>query len=361
MALTESVDVGPSPVVELASGVDALYLSGRAELSAALFEALDERRAAAAEAEAPVPIVLADEEFGVEPRAFGRYKYRLVHRHGLVGVTSSEKLPTLRVQPRAEFLHAVGPSAVLDFFDRVGEFLAGGPVQWGLSRLDLFCDVQGWTLTGDDRHRFVCRGQARATHEVGEAFTGFEFGKRSSKTLCARIYDKTHQVERKGLDWWPKVWGERYDTKRPVLRVEFEIGRQGLKEFGVATPTQGLDAAARLWASASEDWLSYRSPAADSTKSRWPVSPQWTAVQSVSLRSDAVGLDRVRSGRRQGELRRMVPATVGYLATIGAIVGTPDARSTLAAMAQLISDDEHRRKVPFDDRVAERVAARTYQ
>lgn len=348
-------------VIELASGVDALYLSGRAELSPSLFEVLAERKAAAQEADAPVPLELAGEEFGVEQGSFGRYRYRLVHQHGLVGVTESERLPSLRIQPRAEFLHAVGPREVLRFFEGIGECLAGGPVIWGLSRLDLFCDVQGWSLVGDDRHRFVCRGQSRVTREENGDFTGFEFGQRSSGTICARIYDKTLQVKKEGLDWWPKVWGERFDAERQVLRVEFEIGRKGLGEYLVDTPAEGLDAAPRLWASVSSDWLSYRVPNADGTKSRWPVAPEWAGVQSASLRSDAVGLDRVRAGKRQGELRKILPQLVGYLASTGAIVGTPDLASTLGAVRQLVSDDEIRRSVRFPDRIADRVTARAYQ
>lgn len=131
-------------VWELCSGVDALYLSGRAELSEALFEVLEERRTTAELAEEPVPLSLAGSEFFVEPRSFGKYRFRLVHPSGLVGVTASDHLPSLRVQPRAEFLHGVGPLAALDFFNDVGEYLAGGRVEWSLSRLDLFTDVQGW-------------------------------------------------------------------------------------------------------------------------------------------------------------------------------------------------------------------------
>lgn len=348
-------------LTELASGVDALYLSGHAELSSALFETLEERRLVAVSTEAPAALVVAGEEFGVEPRAFGRYRYRMVHEHGLVGVTTSERLPSFRVQPRAEFLHAVGPAEALRFFEGVGESLAGGQVTWGLSRLDLFCDLQGWRLEGDDRHRFVCRGQARATHEEGEAFTGFEFGRRSTKTVCARIYDKSLQVERKGLDWWPKVWGERYDKDQPVLRVEFELGRQGLVEYQVDSPTDGLESAPRLWASVSTDWLSYRTPSSDGTKARWPIAPEWEAVQQVTLRSDAIGSDRVRAGRRQGELRTLIPHLVGYLASAGAIIGTPDLASTLGAVRSLIADDEIRRQRSFPSRIAERVAQRAYQ
>jgi hypothetical protein len=348
-------------VRELASGIDALYLSGRTEFSDALFDMLEDRRQAATETDSPAAMRIAGEDFGVEPRSFGKYRYRLVHHSGLIGVTASEHLPSLRVQPRAEFLHAVGPRATLDFFSGIGEYLSGGrPVSWTLSRLDLFCDLQGWELRGDDRHRFVCRGMTRTTHEQSEEFTGFEFGKRSSKTVCARIYDKTKQISDKGLDWWPQMWGDRFNSAEPVVRIEFEVGRQGLVEFGIRTPHEGIEAAPRLWASVTADWLSYRTRTADRTKSRWPVAPEWTDVQGASLAADAIGLERVRSGRRQGELRKLLPHLVGYLASTGAIIGTDDLPSTLGAVRSLVASDEIRRGVDFSDRIAERAAARTY-
>lgn len=347
---------------ELASGIDALYLSGRTTFSESLFEMLEERRQAAAEANGPVPLRIAGEEFRVEARALGKYRYRLVHHAGLIGVTDSEHLPSVSVQPSAEFLHAVGPRQTLEFFAMVGEYLSGGrPVSWTLSRLDLFCDVQGWDLNGDDRHRFLTRGKARTTFEDSEEFTGFAFGKRSTHTVCARIYDKTKQIEQKGIDWWPSVWGDRYVQGQQVLRIEFEIGRKGLVEFGVQTPHEGIEAASRLWASVTTDWLSYRTPTDDGTRSRWPVTPEWTDVQRASLRSDAIGLERVRAGRRQGELRKLLPQLVGYLASTGAIIGTPDLPSTLGAVRSLVAADEIRRGVDFCARVAERGEAKAYQ
>ena len=57
-----------------------------------------------------------------------------------------------------------GPAEVVAWVDRVAGELVG-PVRWGVSRLDLFSDWQGWTLTGDDRRRFVCRATERKTYE----------------------------------------------------------------------------------------------------------------------------------------------------------------------------------------------------
>ena len=188
-----------SPVRELCSGVDALYLSGRAELSPLLFEVLEEHRSDAEESDGPVALSLAGEEFWVEPRAFGKYRYRLTHPGGLVGVTASEHLPALRVQPRAEFIHGAGPEVALEFFAGVGEYLAGGPVSWSLSRLDLFCDVQGWDLEGDDRRRFVCRADRRDLHEHGDCFGGFEFGRRTTKTVPGSMTSPARSTTRASI------------------------------------------------------------------------------------------------------------------------------------------------------------------
>jgi len=346
------LDQTPVVLRELASGVDALYLSGRAVLSKLLLEDLEALRHRAEEESQPMPLRLAGEEFEVEPRSFGRYRFRLNHPAGLVGVTGSEHLPALRVQPRAEFLHGAGPEGVLSFFTEVAECLVGGPVDWSLSRLDLFCDVQGWDLVGDDRHRFVCRAQRRDLHEHGEQFGGFEFGRRSTKTICARIYDKTRQVEEKGLDWWPAIWGRSFDPSRPVLRIEAEIGRAGLTEFRVHSPEDGLAAAPDIWAHVTEQWLSYRVPTADDTKSRWPVAPEWREVQQASLRQGAAGVDRVRALARKGELRTLTPTLIGYAARAGALLGVSDVDTTMAAIGRLILDDESRRGIPFDYRVS---------
>ena len=72
-------------------------------------------------------------------------------------------------------------------FAGVGECLAGDQVEWSLYRLDLFVDVQGWDLHGDDHHQFGCRAERRDLHEHDGDFGGFEPGRLIPKTVCARI------------------------------------------------------------------------------------------------------------------------------------------------------------------------------
>lgn len=353
MALPTHPSSGDS-LVELASGVDALYLSGWTDVPEGLVEALEVAKGDAVEAGGPVPFGPLGEGWSVQPRGFGKYRYCLEHEAAQVGVTTSERLPSLRVQARAGYLHGVGPRSALRFYESVGERLIGGPVRWGLSRLDLFCDVQGWTLHGDHRSRFKCQATKRDLHEESEGFNGLGFGRRTTKTVSARIYDKTVESSKKGTGWWPKVWGPSFDEERPVLRVEFEFGREGLKQYGVDTPTEGLDRMGQLWASVTEDWLVFQTPTGDSTRCRWPTAPEWEAIQQASLRCEAIGLNRVRAGARIGQLRNLTYGLVGYCASVGAILDLPDLGSTMASVRRLIEADEQQRGVQFVDRIAER-------
>lgn len=223
-----------------------------------------------------------------------------------------------------------------------------------VNRVDLFADWQGWTLALDDAHRFVCRAEARRTYEVGGTLTGFEFGSRKTKTLLARLYDKTADVAAKDTGWWHEVWGERYVHGLPVHRLEFEFGRQGLVEFDLNTPDQVLDAAGDLWAYATGEWLTYRSPTSDQTRSRWPLALEWLQVRAATLRHQAVGLERLRLARRSTSIEKLLPGLTGYLASLGALIGTEGIDDTLRAIGHHLHTYEIVSQTAFADRVARR-------
>jgi len=347
--LTETANE-PGRLRELVSGIDALYLSGRTELSKAVVDELEGRRVDAMAEDASVPVVLGNEVFELAPRNFGKYRYRIEHLNGLVGVTTSEHLPALRVQPRAELLHALGPSLAIEWLTSRCEAVFG-PVEWSVNRLDLFCDIQGWELEGNDRDRFVCRASRRDTHEEGADWTGFEFGRRGTGTVAARIYDKTAEIVTKGNDYWYEVWGDSRVPDMSVMRIEFELGRQGLKEFGVSSPEDAMAEASGIWAGVTEQWLTYRIRTGDETRSRWPLADEWLSVQSAQLRGTAIGLDRVRKAKSAGHLRLILPALIGYTARMAQLVEVETLDQALGALRTLVLEDEIRRGLQFQHRV----------
>ena len=76
------------PLRELASGVDALYLSARASVGPALLERLEDDRRWAERIRRAVPFELGDELVGMVPHAWGRYRFCLEHRLARIGLTA---------------------------------------------------------------------------------------------------------------------------------------------------------------------------------------------------------------------------------------------------------------------------------
>jgi hypothetical protein len=198
----------------------------------------------------------------------------------------------------------------------------------------------------------LCRGDACTTYEAGHACTGFTFGARKPQ----RIYDKTAEMAAKGSDWWELVWGERHHEDGQVWRVEFQIGRAALSELDLFVPDAVLAAGPSLWRYYTHEWLTLRSPGADSNSSRWPVAPQWRAVQEASLAHGATELEWIRRHKRATSLRRLVPGLVGYLVSFAVLSGTTDIEDTVEALTARLADDEIARRVPFAERILRRRA-----
>lgn len=339
----------------MASGIDALYLSARPEIEQGFMARLEDGRAWAGEIRRLAPCLVGEEYLGIAAHGWGKYRFCLEHPMARIGFSPSRHLPTVRVQPRSEYLHARGPEQLLADLAYLLEPELG-PLAFSVSRLDLFVDVQGWSLSLDDAPRFACRADARRTYQVGGMVTGFEFGSRKTNTLCARIYDKTADIDAKGTAWWRDVWSDKYVVGEQVHRIEFEVGRQGLRDFAVDTPAQALDAVGDLWRYATVEWLTHRSPTLDRTRARWPLSPAWLDIQRASLAHRAMGLPRLHATRRQSSIDRLLPGLTGYLASLAALSGAEDVDDTMRLVGGHLRSYEIASRTPFAERVARRRA-----
>ncbi len=344
----DNEDGQPSGLVELASGIDAIYCSGRADLPVEFLRLVDWAKEEAQITGREAEVSIGGSLFRVQSFGMGRYPYRLDHEHGVIGVTDSGKLPAVKIQPRASFLHGVGAKSAVDWFRAILECDVG-PVQLTCSRLNLHSDWQGWHLEGDDRSRFVCKANTRVLYEDGGVFTGFVFGKRKTKTIAARIYDKTEEIKLKGNAYWEDIWGPAFDSDLPVLRVEFEFGRQGLSEFGIWSPYEAIDAASGLWMAGTE-WLSYRIPGDDATRSRWGVAPEWQAIRRSAVVEAPCGLERIYKGIERGKLDRIVPNLIGYLVSYAAIFGFDSAEEACEELVGVVDSFCESRGLSFDKR-----------
>ncbi len=342
-----------SPVTELASGVDSLYLSGRAELPRPLLDDLELHRTAAQESGCPVPYSFGGYDWLVKSHSLHRHRYWLEHPLASVGISPSEKLPPIYAQFRAEGIHSLGADGVVSWLTGALRNADLSPTLT-VSRIDLHADWQHWHLDGDQRHRFVCRSRDLTTYEDDFELTGFSFGNRKTKTVTARIYDKTREIDGNGHDWWPEVWGADFEPDAPVLRTEFEFARAALREMNLDDPTTTLANTDRLWAYATREWLTYRTPSRHSCSHRWPVAAEWEQIQHASLAGAAIPMDRITAGRTAGELRRIMPGLNGYVASFGSWTDHDTIREACAALPEHLYAFERTSRRAFCGRVHEK-------
>jgi hypothetical protein len=337
MGLQENA--GARKLTELLSGVDALYASSRSAFGADFFSMLIGLKEFAGKDDSFADLNIAEQIFQVSNYSWGRYPVFLEHEFGRIGFTKSENLPGIRLQIRSKYLHAVGPDVALEWFTKLLKEVEIHPA-WTLSRLDLFADVQGWNLHHFDEERFSCRASDLTSRKVRNKFSGFEFGRRKTGTINARIYDKTREMEKTPNGWTLAQWGEKYDKELPVWRIEFEFHTTLLREIGIASAEQALARTPEFWAYGTDEWLTFRDQSTDSNKSRWPIAQEWQQIQNASLRGSAVPIERIRKVEEELIIQRLIPGTFGYLTSLGACKGANDYKSMMKVAYDILEEEE---------------------
>lgn len=341
-------------VVELAAGVDAFYFSGRRDDPPELLcLELAGLQATAAAERLPQPFEVSGETFYVQSHGWRQYTFLLKHPFGRIGVTASPQFPAFRVQPETVALHGLGAAETVGWFERIVSEL-GGEVEFTVSRLDLYSDVQGWVPTAEVEHVMVCRSRDSQHYLTDGRVSSLSFGRRKTGGVLLRLYDKTCQVRDEGLDYWYGIWGDRFDPSRPVWRVEFEFGRKALRSFGVNANADVFERVSGLWASASSELFRVCEPTADQTRSRWPTAAEWAAVQRSALRADAVPLERLQELKRAGSLRRLQGPVTGMLSSFGALTDSRSLDDVLDALPDYLGEYEDWTGRAFMERIEEK-------
>ncbi len=77
-------------------------------------------------------------------------------------------------------------------------------------------------------------------------------------------------------------------------------------------------------------------------------------MQTATLGHRAVGVERLRLARRSTSIQKLLPGLTGYLASLGALIGTEGIEDTLGAIGHHLHTYEIVSHTPFADRVARR-------
>ncbi len=209
---------------ELASGVDALYLSGPAELPRRFLARLGDCRAWAGEAKRPAPCAIGDLTFGITPHGWGKYRFCLDHEMARIGFSTSRHLPTVRIQPRSEFLHAVGPEAAVR---AVHELLDNelGRLRFWVNRRPL-CRLAGLVVVATRGRPTLRPSGGRPTHlrSLGP-----------STPSPSRLRGRQTQAQRLACFWPPAHFVISMAAMAHVRHIS--IGGSSLVYFSFWTPT----------------------------------------------------------------------------------------------------------------------------
>jgi len=322
---------------ELASGFDTLVLSLRGVASRKFLVSLAEAKEAARMVSDLVPFQFGGDEFLVAPGALARHTFRLQHAWGVLGISDSDRLPVVRFQPHAEILHSFGPLGVRDWLVHLvsSQIEVSSDV---VSRVDLHADFQNLNLVSGDVENFVTRATMNSVHHSHDVFTGVSFGKRSSRSISARIYDKTEEIASKGGTYMFDLWGETFLPDEIVWRVECEMHRGFLHKFDITTLDHLLEHAGALWQYFTQEWLSLRCPTDDSTRSRWPFDLRWQRVQQASFANRVVQLERVAASQARETAEKEVPFLLGEIMRWAAILNTDSIEETLRTIPSHLTD-----------------------
>jgi len=97
--------------------------------------------------------------------------------------------------------------------------------------------------------------------------SGFMVGR---DALVARLYDKTAEIQKRGLGWLPDLWGTD-GRDQAVWRLEFQYRRAALAEFNLKRVDDVVASVQDLWRYATEVWLSLRLPTRHSQSESVPT------------------------------------------------------------------------------------------
>lgn len=193
---------------------------------------------------------------------------------------SNSTTPNVCASPSARLLWECGPVVARQTVANWVTEMGGSVAKTKISRLDLAADFsvpQGLTSEFLKQH-CVCRSRKRVFYEEDTDTETAYFGATSASTRL-RIYDKTRELLKSPTKTWlPEVWGE--PSYERVMRVEFQIRREALRELGIED-CPDLQKVAGIWKYLSSVWFSLRLPE-DTNTSRRAIHPFWSSVQSVA-------------------------------------------------------------------------------
>ncbi len=197
------------------------------------------------------------------------------------------KTPNAYLSINAKTLWLNGIETALAWIDEDLKAIGGGIIQSvKISRVDLCADfwmkgglsyefLKSHKVTHNEKNKFWMGGDALETFYAGD----------EKSPIQLRIYNKGLEIEKGGKKLWFKdLW--EIESLDNIWRVEFQLRRPALKQFGINTLEDLNRKKAGVWDYLTTKWFSLR--IADNAKAeRREFHPFWIAVNKAFKQEDS--------------------------------------------------------------------------
>jgi hypothetical protein len=254
------------------------------------------------------------------------YAYRLTCKDFTVLIADMpvHDNPPVKVQFSSGYLWSYGYKQAYDLFSDWFQASTGLKISGTrISRLDICVDTDECSFNQSDILGVVTYSKSKTLHYVsdvddvnysGRSFTGLTIGR--GKSILCRIYDKTREIQKSGKDWFKDIWQKNeWNEESPVWRVEFQLRRNVLKEFGINSVEDTFSSIDSLWKYLTTQWLQIKNPDKNQKVTYWKNKKKWQIIQS------AVDYDVpviARSKVKKGNLKKLMDQVGGLLISISA-------------------------------------------
>jgi len=167
--------------------------------------------------------------------------------------------PSVMIEIRSETLWHLGTEEAMKLSLGIIQKNQGDIVEEKLSRVDLCVDFlmpeELWT-SGLLEYA-VTRASDYAPYYHHKKLTGIRIGK---GIISARLYDKPLEIAQQSKKiWMYDIWQlSQVPEGQKIIRLEFQMRREALKELGLNTSHDLIEKSANAWAYCTKEWLKFQ-------------------------------------------------------------------------------------------------------
>lgn len=187
--------------------------------------------------------------------------------------------PNVYLSISAKILWQNGIETALSWIALDLKAIGSGTIQLAqVSRLDLCAD---FLVPGGLSHEFILSHKV-TRNDKGKLYLDKNelqtyYAADAKSPIQLRIYNKGLEVKQGGIKlWFLDLW--QREATDDIWRIEFQVRRPALKQFGINSLDDLNEKQAGLWGYLTTKWFSLRLPDNDKAE-RKTIHPFWTAVQ----------------------------------------------------------------------------------